>query len=326
MKKTTVLALFLLSVTTLFVCPFFGVEKIPLSVVWDSSDHVLSEILWQLRVSRVLLGWLTGATLAVCGMIFQALFRNDLASPDMLGVSSGAAFGVVTYIRFGIECSLFGIFSGMSVAAFIGALIATFAIYAAGNMHRGAMSSTILLLAGIAISYLLSSLNMMLQYSGSYIDSFRALRWSVGGLETVGFSQVITALVAFCVIFVVAIVASAELNLFVCGEKLAESRGVNVAMFRKIMFFTVSFVIAINVSVCGPIGFVGLVVPHICRNFAGRSHRGLTFACVLFGGAFLVLCDTVARVLWSPTEVPVGILTAMIGSLFFLTLLIKSKD
>jgi len=326
MKKGAALGLFLFSAAVLLFSPFCGVEKIPLSVIWGGCDEILSVIWWQLRVPRVLLGWLTGATLAVCGMIFQALFRNDLASPDMLGVSSGAAFGVVTYIRFGIEFTLFGIFSGVSVAAFIGALIATFAIYAAGNLRRGAMSSAVLLLAGIAISYLLSSLNMMLQYSGSYIDSFRALRWSVGGLETVGFSQVMAAAVAFCVIFAVALVAAPELNLFVCGERLAESRGVNVAMLRKILFFTVSFVIALNVSVCGPIGFVGLLVPHICRNFAGRSHRPLTFASVLFGGAFLVLCDTVARVLWSPTEVPVGILTAMIGAVFFLSLLIKNRD
>lgn len=326
MKKGTALGLFFFSAAVLLFSPFCGVEKMPLSVLWGDCDEIFKIIWWQLRVPRVLLGWLTGATLAVCGMIFQALFRNDLASPDMLGVSSGAAFGVVTYIRFGAEFTLFGIFSGISLAAFAGAIVATFAIYLAGNMRHRAMSSAALLLAGIAISYLLSSLNMMLQYSGSYIDSFRALRWSVGGLETVGFSQVVTALVAFCVVFAVALIVSPELNLFVCGESLAESRGVNVAALRKFLFITVSLVIAVNVSVCGPIGFIGLLVPHICRYFAGRSHRALTVASVLFGGAFLVLCDTAARVLWSPSEVPVGILTAFIGSLFFLSLLIRSSD
>ena len=325
MKKGVFFLLFLSSAAVLLFAPFCGVENIPLSAVLHGSSSMLCKIFWELRVPRVLLGWITGATLAVCGMLFQALFRNDLASPDMLGISSGAAFGAVTYIRLGAEFSLFGIFSGISAAAFAGSLLATFAIYAAGNVKKRSMSSASLLLAGIAVSYLLSSLNMIMQYSGSYIDSFRALRWSMGGLETVGFSQVLTTLPALLLIVFTAFYAAPELDLFVCGEKLAASRGVSVGKLRRALFLAVSFVIAVNVSVCGPVGFIGLLSPHICRRFAGSAHRPLTLASVFFGGAFLVLCDTAARVLWAPSEVPVGILTAFTGSLFFLWLLVRER-
>lgn len=323
MKKRVFSLLLPVSLAVLVLAPFFGAENVPFSVLAGDCDESLARIFWELRVPRVLLGWITGATLAVCGMIFQALFRNDLASPDMLGISSGAAFGAVAYIRLGAEFTLFGVLSGISLAAFAGSLLATFAIYAAGSLKRRGMSSAALLLAGIAISYLLSSLNMIMQYSGSYVDSFRALRWSVGGLETVGFSQVWTTLPALVLILLAALFASRELDLFVCGERLAASRGVSVEKLRRTLFLAVSFVIAVNVSVCGPVGFIGLLAPHICRRFAGSAHRALATASALFGGAFLVLCDTAARILWAPSEVPVGIITAFIGSIFFLWLLMR---
>ncbi len=325
MKKSVFSLLLPVSLAILVLAPFFGAENVPFSVLSADCDESLARIFWELRVPRVLLGWITGATLAVCGMIFQALFRNDLASPDMLGISSGAAFGAVTYIRLGMEFTLFGVLSGISLAAFAGSLLATFAIYAAGRLKRRGMNSATLLLAGIAISCLLSSLNMIMQYSGSYVDSFRALRWSVGGLETVGFSQVWTTLPALVLILLAALFASRELDLFVCGERLAASRGVSVEKLRRALFLAVSFVIAINVSVCGPVGFIGLLAPHICRRFAGSAHRELMTASALFGGAFLVLCDTSARILWAPSEVPVGIITAFIGSIFFLWLLVREK-
>ncbi len=325
MKKRMFFLLTAVSAAIVALAPFYGAEKIPFSVFSSGADDMLAKIFWELRVPRVLLGWITGATLAVCGMIFQALFRNDLASPDMLGISSGAAFGAVTYIRFGAEFMLFGVLSGISLAAFAGSLLATAAIYAAGSIKKHKMSSAALLLAGIAISYLLSSLNMIMQYSGSYVDSFRAVRWSMGGLETVGLSQVWSTLPALIFIVFAALFTAPELDLFVCGEKVAASRGVNVEKLQKLLFLAVSLVIAVNVSVCGPVGFIGLLAPHICRRFAGIAHRPLTIASMLFGGAFLVVCDTAARVAWSPSEVPVGILTAFTGSVFFLWLLVREK-
>ena len=325
MRRLALPFLFIFSLAVVAVAPFIGMQNIGISDLLGGADENIIRIMWDLRVPRVLLGWITGSTLALCGLIFQALFRNPLASPDMLGVSTGAAFGAVVYIRTGIVFSLFGAVSGLSLAAFAGALAATFAIYAAGNLRRGGMSEATLLLAGVAMSFLFGSLNMIIQFTGGYIDTFRMMRWSMGGIQAVGFGPVIATLPALAVIFAVAFVTAPELNLFVCGEDIAASRGVSVVRLRRLLFFSVSIVIGINVATCGPIGFVGLLGPHICRKFVGPDHRKLALASLFFGGAFLVLCDTAARILWSPAEVPVGVLTSFIGSIFFLWLLVRGK-
>ena len=325
MRRLALPFLFLFSLAVVAIAPFMGMQNIAISDLLGGGDENLIRIMWDLRVPRVLLGWITGSTLALCGLIFQALFRNPLASPDMLGVSTGAAFGAVVYIRTGIVFSIFGAISGLSLAAFAGALAATFAIYAAGNLRRGGMSEATLLLAGVAMSFLFGSLNMIIQFTGGYIDTFRMMRWSMGGIQAVGFGPVLATLPALAVIFAVAFVTAPELNLFVCGEDIAASRGVSVVRLRRLLFFSVSIVIGINVATCGPIGFVGLLGPHICRKFVGSDHRKLALASLFFGGAFLVLCDTAARILWSPAEVPVGVLTSFIGSIFFLWLLVRGK-
>ena len=325
MRRLALPFLFIFSLAVVAVAPFIGMQNIGISDLLGGADENIIRIMWDLRVPRVLLGWITGSTLALCGLIFQALFRNPLASPDMLGVSTGAAFGAVVYIRTGIVFSLFGAVSGLSLAAFSGALAATFAIYAAGNLRRGGMSEATLLLAGVAMSFLFGSLNMIIQFTGGYIDTFRMMRWSMGGIQAVGFGPVLATLPALAVIFAVAFVTAPELNLVVCGEDIAASRGVSVVRLRRLLFFSVSIVIGINVATCGPIGFVGLLGPHICRKFVGTDHRKIALASLFFGGAFLVLCDTAARILWSPAEVPVGVLTSFIGSIFFLWLLVRGR-
>ncbi|NLV82268.1 MAG: iron ABC transporter permease [Synergistaceae bacterium] len=309
----------------MLISPFIGAQTIPFSTLYNGMDEGLFNILWELRMPRVLLGWTVGSILAICGMIFQAMFRNPLASPDMLGVSTGAACGAVLYIRFGFAFSIMGIVPGLSIFAFIGALLATSAIYIAGNLRRGGMSEATLLLAGIAMSFLFGSINMIVQYGSGFVDSFRMMRWSMGGLQAIGFSDLYLTFPALIIIFFVAYVAGPELNLFVCGEDIAASRGVSVNALRRILFISVSLAVGIAVSICGPIGFVGLMVPHICRKFVGTDHRRLAIASLFFGGTFLVICDTAARTLWSPAEVPVGVLTSCIGSIFFLVLLLRAK-
>lgn len=325
MKRMSLPFLFIFSLAVVAVAPFIGMQQISISDLLGGGDENIMRIMWNLRVPRVLLGWITGSTLALCGLIFQALFRNPLASPDMLGVSTGAAFGAVVYIRTGFVFSLFSVISGLSMAAFVGALVATFAIYAAGNLRRGGMSEATLLLAGVAMSFLFGSMNMIIQFTGGYVDTFRMMRWSMGGIQAVGFAPVFATLPALAAIFAIAFITAPELNLFVCGEDMAASRGVSVVKLRRLLFFSVSIVIGINVATCGPIGFVGLLGPHICRKFVGTDHRKLAVASLLFGGAFLVLCDTAARMLWAPAEVPVGVLTSGIGSIFFLWLLVRAK-
>jgi iron complex transport system permease protein len=324
MKRFAMPGILLFSVLCVTVAPFVGMHSLALEDIFGAGGNG-ARIFWELRLPRVLLGWITGATLALCGMVFQALFRNSLASPDMLGVSTGAAFGAVLSIRFGLSFTFFGLFSALSLSAFLGAMVATGVIYAAGTLRRGGMSEGMLLLAGVAVSFLFGSLNMIVQYGGGYVDTFRIMRWSMGGIQTVGFGSVRTALPALLLIFCTARLCSQELNLFVCGEELAMSRGVPAERLRRLLFLAVSLAVGLNVAVCGPIGFVGLLVPHICRSLVGSEHSRLCGASLLFGGGFLVLCDTAARTLWAPAEIPVGVLTSCIGSFFFLWLLLRKR-
>lgn len=319
MKNYALPLLFALTMAAITATPFIGGAQLD----FGAADGAARQIFMELRVPRVLLAWITGATLSVCGLIYQALFRNSLASPDMLGISTGAAFGAVLYIRAGFVFSFFGIFSGLSAAAFAGALLATAAIYMAGSARRWGMSEASLLLSGIAMSFLFGSLTMIIQYSGGYTDTFRMMRWTMGGVQAVGYSPVLAVLPSLILVFLIALTASSELDLLAAGENVAESRGVSVAGLRARLFLVVSLAVGVCVAVCGPIGFVGLMVPHICRKLTGVQHRRLVFACVLFGGALLVICDTAARTLWSPAEVPVGVLTSCVGSVFFLWLLIR---
>ena len=249
-KKFPLLVLFSLAV--LFFAPFIGAHSISFSDVIGGGAG--SRILLNLRMPRVLLGWLSGATLAICGLIFQALFRNPLASPDMLGVSMGAAFGAVLYIRLGVAFSLFGVIPGISLAAFAGAFVAIMALYAAGNIRRGGLSLSSLLLAGVALNFLFGSINMIIQYSGGYTDTFRMMRWAMGGLQTVGFAPALAALPGLVIIFLIGWLTGPQLDLFICGEELAQSRGVSVTALRRILFLTVSLVVGISVALCGPIG------------------------------------------------------------------------
>lgn len=323
MKRVAMPAILAFSILCLAAAPFIGMHVL-------TPDDIRTggagwRIFWELRLPRVLLGWITGATLSLCGMVFQALFRNSLASPDMLGVSTGAAFGAVISIRLGFSFSLFGVLSALSVSAFVGAMAATGMICAAWALRRDGMSEGMLLLAGVAISFLFGSLNMIMQYGGGYVDTFRIMRWSMGGIQTVGFSPALAALPALLLILGASALFSRELNLFLCGEELAMSRGVHAEKLRRLLFLAVSLAVGLNVAICGPIGFVGLIVPHICRSLVGAEHSRLYKAAPLFGGGFMVLCDTAARTLWAPAEIPAGVLTSCTGSFFFLWLLLRKK-
>ncbi len=321
MRRFVMPSIILFSMLCLLSAPFIGMQSLSIEDITGEGSG--GRIFWELRLPRALLGWTTGATLSLCGMVFQALFRNSLASPDMLGVSTGAAFGAVVSIRLGLSFTLFGLFSSLSVCSFLGAMAAVGTICAAWRLRGGrVVSEGTLLLSGVAVSFLFSSLNMILQYGGGYVDTFRVMRWSMGGIQTVGFSSLRAAVPAFLLILCTAALFSRELDLLVCGEEMAMSRGVSVERVRRLLFITVSLSVGVNVAVCGPIGFVGLVAPHICRSLVGPEHSRLCAASLFFGGGFLVLCDTAARTLWAPAEIPVGVLTSCTGSAFFLWLLL----
>jgi len=309
--------------TAVLLCaPFFGIESLSLDVLGQGpADGPEAIIFWQIRIPRVVAAFLAGVALACGGAAFQAVFRNPLATPFTLGVASGAAFGVALVSRLGIVAALAGL-PLLPVGAFAGSLLAVAAVWFITRL-RPAFSTTVLLLAGVAMSFFFSSLILFLQYTASLGDSYRIVRWLMGGLGAVD-TQAAFQLAPFVVMGVAVLAWNArELDLLAAGEDIAASRGVEVEKVRKVVFLTTSVMVGGVVAVCGPIAFVGLMAPHICRLLVGADHRFLLPAACLFGGLFLTICDTLARTVIAPVELPVGVITSFLGGPFFLWLLLR---
>lgn len=323
MKRSARLPLFLLgSVAVVVIAPLIGGTWVPFDAVLNPQPgDAASMIFWDIRLPRVCLAWLAGAGLAMAGMVFQAVFRNALATPFTLGVSSGASLGAAIGLRLGLGITLAGA-SAVSAGSMLGALLAIGIVYGLTRLKRDCSAGS-MLLAGVAVNFFFSSLILLIQYTSDFYDTFRILRWLMGGLQMVGFDASLRVLPFIVGGGVLIAALSGELNLLTVGEELAAGRGVAVARTKTILFLSVSLIVGVIVSICGPIGFVGLMCPHICRLIVGPDHRRLLPATLLFGGAFLVVCDTAARTIFAPTELPVGIFTSFLGGPFFLWLLIR---
>ncbi len=318
---TALLGFALLSVAT---TPFFGATVVPLeAILHPNSGTPESTIFWEIRFPRVLVAFLAGSALSVAGMAFQAMFHNPLATPFTLGVSSGASLGAAIAIRLGIGFSLLGI-SSTAIFAFLGAILSVSFVYGLTQLKRGFSSAT-MLLAGVAVSFFFSSLILFIQYTSEFYNSFRLLRWLMGGLGLVGLDSIGTMLPF--VIPGIAILAFLrnDLNLLTTGDDIAMSRGVDVPKTKRLLFLSASLMVGGVVAICGPIGFVGMMAPHMCRLIIGSDHRYLAPATMLFGGAFLTICDTFARTIMSPMELPVGVVTALLGGPFFIWLLVSGN-
>jgi|TARA_B100000809_G_scaffold48444_1_gene43159 iron complex transport system permease protein len=290
-----------------------------------ANNNLDANILFQVRLPRILLGALAGAALSVAGAIFQALLRNDLAAPFTLGVSSGAALGAVIAIVFNLNMIILG-FPMVALFSFLGALGAVFLVFSLVRTRHGEFPTGILLLAGVTANFFFAAMVMFLHYISDFSQSFRILRWLMGGLDITDYQTVFSiAPMVFLGIGLLGYV-SRDLNLISTGIHSATSRGVNVPRIQKIGFITASLITGTVVSITGPIGFVGLIVPHTVRLIVGSDLRILIPASMLFGASFLIVCDTVARTLIAPTEIPVGIITAMLGGPFFVWLLKRKRQ
>ena len=305
------------------VCsPFFGMTNIsPFAFFEPGSPD--AEVLLRLRLPRTIAAFLAGAGLSMGGMVFQAMFRNPLATPFTLGVSSGAALGASIYFRFGALLAIFGSIGSLG-AALLGGLLSMFLVYLI-TRAKGGFSTPVMLLAGVIISFFFSSLVMFIQYWSDAYDSLRIMHWLMGSfaalevvrLADLGFIVIAGALVVYRMAF--------ELDLLTAGEELAASRGVAVRQTKIAAFAVSSLMVGAVVSLAGPVGFVGMMVPHICRLRFGWSHRHLLPASFVLGGCFLVLCDLLARSILAPAEIPIGIITALIGGPFFLWTLFRTN-
>jgi iron complex transport system permease protein len=297
----------------------------------DAASSLLRDkvVILEIRLPRAVLGFLTGAALAVSGAVMQGLFRNPLADPGVVGVSSGASLGAVFCIVFGPTLlapftMLLGVFA-LPVAAFSGSFLVTFILYRLASRDGETQIGT-LLIAGIAIAALATALTGLL----IYMADDRQLRdisfWSLGSLAGSTWEKAgIAALVILPSLMVVPFL-SRGLNAFTLGEAAAFHMGVPVEAFKRAAILVVAAATGVSVAFSGGIVFLGIIVPHLIRLAAGPDHRFLLPASALLGGSLLLLADMVARTIVAPAELPIGILTALIGSPFFLWILFRGRS
>lgn len=283
---------------------------------WSVAEET---IILQIRLPRVILGVLVGAALAIAGCAMQGIFKNPMACPYVIGVSSGAALGVTFALATFAQVNMYT----LPLMAFIGALVAVFLVY---NIARigGKLPTETLLLAGIAVAIFLSAIISFVMYmSGENLHGI--MFWLMGGLAGKGWSHVMIALPWICIGTVVIYMFARGLNVMLLGEESAQHLGIDAEKLKKIMIVSVALITASAVAVSGIIGFVGLIIPHIMRILVGPDHRILIPSAMMAGGIFLVLGDTMARTIMAPAEIPVGIITALFGAPFFLYLLRRRK-
>jgi iron complex transport system permease protein len=320
---------FLFFLITITVTPLIGSVQIDLEKALSRdlafNDNVDANILFLARIPRIILAALTGAALSVAGAILQSLLRNDLAAPFTLGVSSGAALGAVIAISLGLPYSIAGI-PTVPIAAFLGSLGAISLVFSLARTRTGDFPTPVLLLAGVTANFFFAALVMLIHYLSDFTQSFRIVRWLMGGLDITSYKTLLSISPMIFIGFAVLIFYGRDFNVMSTGIQSAMSRGVEVIKVQKIGFIMASLLTGAVVSLSGPIGFVGLIVPHIVRLIVGPDLRILLPASIFFGASFLIICDTLARTLIAPTEIPVGIITAMLGGPFFVWLLKRPKS
>ncbi|MFJ7775710.1 FecCD family ABC transporter permease [Streptomyces yangpuensis] len=285
----------------------------------DRPTGAFASIVWDVRMPRILLGAVVGAGLAVAGTVLQALVRNQLADPFLLGASSGASAGAVLVIVFGSAAAGFGM--GVPLAAFAGSLAALVAVYAMAR-RGGTMTTGRLILAGVAVQYILSALTSLVLVLAAHPDQLRSvLFWTLGGLGGARWDELALPTVALLAGGALLLTLARPLDLLLAGEEGAHTLGLDTGRFRAAVFVLTSLVIGVLVACSGAIGFVGLMVPHAARMAVGAGHRALLPVAALGGAVFLLLADLIARTAAAPEEIPVGVVTALVGGPFFLWML-----
>ena len=290
------------------------------SSAFDSTSTEYA-ILW-VRIPRVLACLLVGAALGTSGAGLQAILRNPLAEPFTLGISSGSALAAVLAIRIGVETWLGS--AGVGLAALLGAGTTLLVVWRLARTDRQLPAAT-LILAGVTVSMFCSAASVLIQYTSDFSEVSRMLRWMMGGLESMRLSTVGWAAAPILIGIATLIGCSRELNALAAGEEAAASVGVAVARTQSIVFIVASLLVGVSIAVAGPIGFVGLIVPHAIRGTIGPDHRLLVPASALGGAALLLLCDSLARMVAAPAQLPAGAVTALLGGPFFIFILVGQK-
>jgi iron complex transport system permease protein len=282
-------------------------------------DSVIYSIIWRIRFPRVLLAAIVGATLSLGGLVFQALLRNPLAEPFILGISGGSAIGAILGILLGLSR-----FPGICFTSFLGSL-GTLALILVMSTGKSILRKDALLLSGVMVNAFCSAIIMFLVSITQDARLHNIIFWLMGDLSAADLPQVVILGVILIPCFMVVFLFSHAMNLLMLGEDMALTMGINIKVVTLSLLIVTSFMVSATVSFSGLVGFVGLVIPHLLRLVLGPDHRSLVPACLFGGAAYLVLCDLLARTLPQQGEMPAGVITALIGAPLFIFLLKKSR-
>jgi iron complex transport system permease protein len=313
------LFIFLVSLIVLAVAPFVGETPLEMGKILDANamEYLL---FWDLRVPRVLVAFFSGAILALGGLVFQAVFRNSLTTPFTLGVSSGATLATAIGIVF-LPASLAALSYLFSFAGAFSTILLLF-LFA---RTLSATQTNSLLLIGIALSFFYSAALMVVYYLSDLEQSYSIIRFTMGSLNIVGFITLYPVIAAALILLAVVSNYKKELKLILTSHENAFLKGIEIKKINLILLLAVSLSVGVCVSVVGPIGFIGLVIPHIIRLVYKKSSEKLIVPVFYYGGVFLVLCDLIGRNLGAVSEVPIGVVTSFIGGPFFIYIILRRR-
>ncbi len=285
-----------------------------------NTDSIQYMLISQVRFPRILLGIAVGGGLSLAGVILQGIYRNPLVEPFTLGISGGASLGVALVIVFGLQLAIGSVV--LPVAGFIGAFVIIFLVYTLGS-QRGKVNIQHMLLIGVMVSFIASSAMMFLMAISSAEDLHGIVFWTMGSLDEPNIYLVWGSFITSIIILFLSFLFVKPLNALRLGEEKALHLGINTQLAIKLLFILASILAGLSVAVAGVIGFVGLIIPHLARLFFGNDYRILLVSSFLLGSSFLVLSDVVARTIISPNELPIGVITGIIGGIVFIFMMSK---
>ena len=314
------IGIWLVGISILIFSPFIGAVNLNISEILNANS-LTSQIFFDLRVPRVLFAFFAGTILSLSGLLFQTLFRNALMTPYTLGISSGAVLGAGIAIKLGLSSLFFGV-AAISIFGFFGAILTVFLLIYLSQFLKNSQHESLLLL-GIALSLFYTSALMIIFYLGSAMQNDMLIRFTMGSLSVIGWqSPILLGVIAFILLFFIYIYRF-ELQLLSISDESATLKGINTKGVTLLLLIVSSLGIGTLVSISGPIGFVGLIVPHMVAKLYPSTVNHRIIKTAFFGGFFLVFCDTITRGLSTQSELPIGIITAIIGGPFFIYLIIS---
>lgn len=308
--------IFILALSIISLAPFFGQVPIELSNLTNNSTMDY-KLFWDIRLPRVILAFFAGGILSLGGLIFQSLFKNPMSTPYTLGVASGSTLGVAFAIVFGFS-------SLLSLFGFLGALMTVIVLFTL-TLKLKSYETNALLLVGIALAFFYNATLMILFYISDESQSFEIIRFTMGSVDVVGLEHTLPIVLASLALLLLSLSYKKALKLLLTSNEYAYLKGVEVKKVNTILLIAVSVAVGVCVSLTGPIGFVGLIIPHIVKTIQKKSAEQLMMPIFFYGGVFLVVSDLIARNLGTNTDIPIGIVTAFLGGPFFIYLIIKRK-